>query len=115
MRENWKGHPTARELEYVNTDLAASPVCPESRGWGQSRGDKWTGPDPAYRTRTLWVLDIFQHNGKRQEGTAVVWEKGPAEASSEGERRVRAVCNGMMQSPEPSSTAVPSQGHRSRC
>lgn len=26
----------------------------------------------------LWVLDIFQHNGKRQEGTAVVWRKGPA-------------------------------------
>lgn len=71
----------------MNTDLAASPVCPESRGWGQSRGDKWTGPDPAYRT--MWVLGIFQHNGKRQEGTAVVWEKGPAEASEGEERRVR--------------------------
>ena len=75
---------SARELEYVDVDLAGSPVCPGSRGWGQSRGDTWTGPDLAHRTRILWVLDIFQLDGVRQEGTAVVWEKGPTEASSGG-------------------------------
>lgn len=84
-RENWRGHRMAKELEYVDMDLAGSPVCPGSRGWGQSRGDTWTGPDPAHRTRILWVLDIFQLDRVRQkEGTAVVWEKGPTEASSGG-------------------------------
>lgn len=66
-------------------DLVGSPVCPGSRGWGQSRGDKWTGPDTSSQDKNSVGFRHFSIDGERQkEGTAVVWEKGPTEANSEG-------------------------------